>query len=87
MITKQFDRNFLSFLVHTCPSPEASCSDLSEKLGLKQLGALAALFRDLGSIPSTLMAAHTEYMQAKHQCMYNKQTNKQRRNLEEKFTV
>lgn len=46
-------------------------------MGLKQLGALAALFRDLGSIPSTLIAAHTEYMQPKHQYTYNKQTEKE----------
>lgn len=73
MYTKQIDRSFLSFLVYTYPCPEISCSDM----GLKQLGALAALFRDLGSIPSTLIAAHTEYMQPKHQYTYNKQTEKE----------
>lgn len=77
MYTKQIDRSFLSFLVYTYPWPETSCSDMCEKLGLKQLGALAALFRDLGSIPSTLIAAHTEYMQPKHQYTYNKQTEKE----------
>lgn len=51
--------------------------------GTKALGRWL-LFRDLGSVPSTFMAAHTEYMQAKHQCII---INKQRRNLKEKSTL